>query len=211
MRCINSLGRMALEKAQNWDLSLQSEEEREAENALASWRKRLRFIACCTGTKMQAKDWGAYNWQALIQTANKRWGNLGIVFVGAGNEFKASESVRRCWRGPSLNLCGKLSPRESAALIKRAVLFIGHDSGPMHLASAVGTPIVAIFSARNKPGVWFPNNYRTRHKVLYHQTDCWGCELEVCTKYGKKCISSISVGEVLQAIEDLSGSFDLFS
>jgi heptosyltransferase-3 len=85
--------------------------------------------------------------------------------------------------------------------MRGAALFFGHDSGPMHLAAAVGLPCVAVFCARAKPGVWFP--WGSRLKVIYHQTDCFGCELQVCSKYGKKCISSITVEEVLSAINEL--------
>ena len=107
------------------------------------------------------------------------------------------------WVGPTLNLAGKLTPRESAAVLERARLFIGHDSGPMHLAAALGTPCVAIFSARNKPGVWFPRG--DGHKIIYHQTECYGCGLTVCEKYGAKCIGSVTVEEVEAGVDDLLG------
>jgi heptosyltransferase-3 len=77
-------------------------------------------------------------------------------------------------------------------------VFIGHDSGPMHLASAVGTPCAAIFSARNLPGQWFPA--RPGHNVIYHKTDCFGCMLETCIAERKRCIMSITVDEVFDAV-----------
>ena len=80
--------------------------------------------------------------------------------------------------GPVVNLCGKLTPRESAAAFERARMFVGHDSGPMHLAAAVQTPCVAIFAARNIPRVWFP--FGEQHRVVYHRVDCMGCGLETC-------------------------------
>ena len=61
----------------------------------------------------------------------------------------------------------------------KAELFLGHDSGPMHLAANVGTPCVAVFSARCHPGVWFPRG--TGHQVIYHETECAGCMLFTCT------------------------------
>jgi ADP-heptose:LPS heptosyltransferase len=102
-----------------------------------------------------------------------------------------------------VNLCGLLAPRESAAVLSRARIFIGHDSGPMHLAAAVQTPCVAIFSARNKPRVWFP--YGRQHRVVYHQTDCWGCGLETCTVERKKCLTSITVEEVAAEVRAVLG------
>jgi ADP-heptose:LPS heptosyltransferase len=71
----------------------------------------------------------------------------------------------------------------------------------MHLAASVGTPCAAIFSARNKPGVWFP--YGTRHKVVYHQVECYGCGLDLCERAKKKCISSITPEEFLDACDQV--------
>jgi ADP-heptose:LPS heptosyltransferase len=97
-----------------------------------------------------------------------------------------------------VNLCGKLTPRESAAAFARAELFVGHDSGPMHLSACVGTPVVAIFAARNIPRQWFP--FGDRHRVVYHRVECWGCGLETCIEQRKKCLMSITVEEVMDEV-----------
>ena len=68
----------------------------------------------------------------------------------------------------------------------------------MHLAAAVGTRCVAVFSARAKPGVWFPHG--GQHRVFYHKTDCFDCGLETCTKRGKACIMAISPAAVAGAV-----------
>ncbi len=116
--------------------------------------------------------------------------------------MEASEFAAEGWRenggGPVVNLCGKLTPRESAAAFARARVFVGHDSGPMHLAAAVQTPCVAIFAARNKPRVWFPNG--SQHRVVYHKVECWGCGLETCIVEKKRCLTSITVDEVMAEV-----------
>ena len=122
--------------------------------------------------------------------------------MGAPEESAASEFAGDGWRavpgsGPVVNLCGALAPRESAAALARAEVFLGHDSGPMHMAASVGTPCVAVFAARNKPRVWFP--FGRQHRILYHLVDCWGCGLETCTEQRRKCLLSITVDEVLAA------------
>jgi ADP-heptose:LPS heptosyltransferase len=73
----------------------------------------------------------------------------------------------------------------------------------MHLAAAVQTPCVAIFAARNKPRVWFP--YGEQHRVIYHQTECWGCGLETCIVEKKRCLTSIAVEEVLGEVRAVLG------
>ncbi len=82
-------------------------------------------------------------------------------------------------------------------------MFLGHDSGPMHLAASVGTPVVAVFAARNIPRVWFPLG--EQNEVVYHRVECWGCGLETCVEQRKKCLTSIEVEEVLAAVERVIG------
>jgi ADP-heptose:LPS heptosyltransferase len=155
------------------------------------------------GTKLQANDWGLENWYALLAQLAERYPEHGLVITGAAPEAPAAEHVLAAWRShsmhPAINFCGVLSIRQSAAVYAHSSVFIGHDSGPMHLASAAGTPCVAIFGARNPPGIWFPQG--AQHRILYHRVNCMGCGLEVCTVEQKKCILSISVGEVLSALE----------
>ena len=159
---------------------------------------------------MQAKDWGLTNWRALVEGLARRYPSYALVFCGAREESEGSAYVQEGCRHSgvsSLNLCGLLSPRESAAVLERAALFIGHDSGAMHLAAAVQTPCVAIFSARNLPRVWFP--YGRRHKVLYHHVSCQNCNLETCLVEEKRCIMSITVEEVLQESSEVLANSDL--
>jgi ADP-heptose:LPS heptosyltransferase len=72
----------------------------------------------------------------------------------------------------------------------------------MHLAAAVGTPCVAIFSSQNLPGEWFP--YGKIHKVLYRDIECGGCRLTICIEREKACIRSISVEDVFNATSELA-------
>jgi ADP-heptose:LPS heptosyltransferase len=200
-RCLKPLGDINLDDGRNWDLHLTPAE-------LASTREILRplenrpFIVCGAGTKMPVKDWGVDNWQRLLPQVGARCPGYGLVMVGSADEFPRGEVLARAWPGRTLNLCGPLTPRESAAVIRQASLFVGHDSGPMHLAASLGIPCVAVFSARNRPGVWFPQG--AGHKVLYHQTECFDCRLELCPpRHRRKCIASISVAEVLEAVEEV--------
>lgn len=177
-RCLSILGNPLLEDLKSWELHLTTTEENKVRALLQHVDLNKKIIACSVGAKVNVKNWGITNWKNLFSELYSNYKEISLMFVGASNEFDESEDVGRYWPGNKINFCGKLSPRESAAALKYAALFIGHDSGPMHLAAAVGTPCVAIFSARNLPGVWFP--YGKEHKVIYHQTECFGCGLELC-------------------------------
>ena len=157
------------------------------------------------GTKVQSKDWGRDNWCMLLEQLGRLYPDYALALMGAPEESEASEYAADGWRVGAgagavvINLCGRLTPRESAACFARARLFLGHDSGPMHLAAAVGTPCVVLFAARNIPRVWFPQG--PRHRVIYHVVDCMGCGLETCIVERKKCLTSITVGEVVGEVQ----------
>jgi len=223
-RCIGGLvavGDIAdpgrLNEPASWDLHLSAGEVIAADSAILAvlpnwapagsvWDRDERYkeaaIAVSVGTKVQAKDWGRDNWRDLLGKIAAEFPERVLLLLGAPEESDASEFAAEGWRanggGPVVNLCGRLTPRESAAAIARARLFVGHDSGPMHLAAAVGTPVVAIFAARNIPRQWFP--FGKQHRVVYHRVECWGCGLETCIEQQKKCLMSITVDEVVQVV-----------
>jgi len=204
-RCLAVLGDADVTSDLSWSLGNLDRERVLANSLLTSALGAAPYIACNVGGKVPVNDWGREKWRLLLHTVASRYSQFGLVIVGAAEEFERGEELCREWLGPTLNLSRTLTPRESAAVLERARLFIGHDSGPMHLAATMGTPCVAIFSARNKPGVWFPRG--DGHKILYHQTECYGCGLDVCEKYAAKCIASIAVEEVEAVIDQLLSGF----
>ncbi len=205
-RNLAELGDAQLDAPASWDLHLTNAEHDRAKKVLSSTAGHP-ILAVSVGTKVQAKDWGRDNWRALLNRLATLYPDHALVLAGASEESEASEFSADGWRqisrSPVVNLCGLLTPRESAAVFAQAQVFVGHDSGPMHLAAAVQTPCVAIFAARNKPRVWFP--YGKQHRVLYHQTDCWGCGLETCITERKKCLTSITVDEVINEVRAILG------
>jgi len=201
VRNLAQLGDARIDDPANWDLHLTAAEKARAVDVLRPAGGRP-MLAVSVGTKVQAKDWGKENWHDLLAATASLYPGYALTLSGSPQESAASEFAAEGWRkaggGPVINLCGKLTPRESAAVFAHARLFIGHDSGPMHLAAAVQTPCVAVFAARNIPRVWFP--YGRQHRVVYHKTDCAGCGLETCIIERKKCITSITVEEVLSEV-----------
>lgn len=182
-----------------WDLLLTEKENAAAREALRPLGLAGGFLAISFGTKVEVKDWTEEKWLELIGILSKKYPRLAVVAVGSEEESERTTRCLAAWEGPWINLCGRLSVRSVAAVLSRARLFLGHDSGPMHLAATVGVPCVAIFSARNLIGQWFPRG--TRNLVFYRDVPCSGCELQVCLAEGKKCILGIRPIEVARAVE----------
>jgi ADP-heptose:LPS heptosyltransferase len=197
-RLIAELGDAGTQNLANWDLRLSAPECQAARDALGPLADGP-LIVCGPGTKMPAKDWGAENWQALLGRVARKYPGHSLALVGAKEDFNIAESAARLWTGPKLNLCGRLVPRETAAVIALAKMFLGPDSGPMHLAAAAGVPCVIAFSAAGLPGIWFPRGLK--HQIVYHQTSCAGCHLEMCKVHGHPCLTSISIDEMEAAVD----------
>jgi ADP-heptose:LPS heptosyltransferase len=123
--------------------------------------------------------------------------------IGSREESGIGDYTAQDWTGPKVNLCGRLTPRETAAVLKYATVFLGPDSGPMHLASSVGVCCIIAFSAAGLPGVWFPAG--KQHQIIYHQTNCYGCRLEICIKEARRCLTSITVEEMAVAVGRVLG------
>lgn len=180
---IKALGSVDWHDPAVMDLALTTNEVQQALSFVPAEMMNKPYIVCSIGTKLVMKDWGQANWKALLKHLAPAFSNYGMIFIGVQEEYERSDELLKCWQGPILNLCGKLSVRQSAALLQSARLFIGHDSGPMHLADAVNTQCVAVFSLHSPPGCWYPRGLQ--HKIISPRD---------------KSILSITVDEVAQAV-----------
>jgi heptosyltransferase-3 len=153
---IVSLGAINPADRSSWDLGLAQDERNQASKLLPPGQKN--YLAMSLGTKVPVKDWGEDNWGKLLALLSPEMPDVTLVLFGAADEWERSEKLGKTWTGGCVNLCGKTSPRVSAAVLERCRLFIGHDSGPMHLASVVGIPTIGLFAWHNPPGQWFPGH-----------------------------------------------------
>lgn len=187
-----------LDRPEWYRLGVSERDRHEAGARLEAAGIGVKFLALSMGTKASANDWEEHNWRTLLAQLGRSRPGAAVVAIGAADDVARAERCLAEWPGPRLNLCGHTTPRLSAAILARAEVFVGHDSGPMHLAAAVGTRCVAIFSGRNPPGQWFPLG--SGHRVLYHRTECAECGLADCLVEHKRCILGIRVAEVGDAV-----------
>jgi len=197
-RCLQSFGDARLDAPDAFDLALSDAEHQAAKTALGGLSDGRPLLAASTGAKVDVKDWGDDQWTALLTRLGAKLPGWCLAMLGAADEQARTELLLANWPGPKVNLCGQLSVRQSAAVLTHAQVYLGHDSGPMHLAAAVGIPCVAVFSSRNLPGEWFP--FGDQHRVYYHIISCQGCALDVCIERGKACIRSITVDQVERGV-----------
>ena len=179
------------------DLGLGEAEEAEVKN----WLKDQvnddgrPWIGIGPGSKMPAKRWPEERFREVVSELVRQCDVWPVVFGGAEDSSMGRRLLGAWDRG--YNASGVLSLRGASAALKRCRLYLGNDTGTMHLAAAAGVPAVAIFSSREWPGMWFP--YGVEQKVLRSQIECEGCGLIECVGRGNECLNRISVSGVLEA------------
>ncbi len=156
-------------------------------------------IALFPSGKFEHKRWPLENFSSLCKTLATEL-NASIVVLGGPQDKRiAARLVATC---PALlvNLTGKTSLVETAELLRRCDLYIGNDSGPAHIAAAMGTPCVTLFSSILFPGIWEP--WGEQNTAIRHRVPCEYCFSEDHCPIGtKECITGITVDEVLAAVK----------
>ncbi len=157
-----------------------------------------RPLVCIhAGAGNDLKAWPAASFRELIDLLVER-DEVQVALIGGPAESALSDEILRGVREPtrSRNLAGKLKLDEIPDLFLRASLFIGNDSGPKHIAAALGVPTVGIHSGNIDAREWGPVG---PHAVaVWRQTSCSPCYIDQATKCPRQlaCLHGIGAGEV---------------
>jgi lipopolysaccharide heptosyltransferase II len=180
-----------------------SEKDREKVEPLLDAVSKRQFVSLFPGGTIPERRWGSDRFHDLAVALSEN--GYGAVVIGGKSDVRAGEDIIR-GVPEGINLAGKLSLRESAAVINLSSLLVTGDSGILHLGYAVGSKVVALFG----PGIekkWAPRSSRVR--VINKGLPC-----SPCTRFGytpkcprnAECMKTITVEEVLENITELMNS-----
>ncbi len=159
---------------------------------------RNPFFVVHPGASMPSKTWPSDRFAGVINAIAERHGLLPVI-VGGEDTLTCAETIAQSCQRTPVNLAGRINLRELVALLSRAKLFLGNDSGPAQIAARVGIPTVIVFSGTNDVSVWRPSGDNVA--VLSYAVDCSPCELRFCPSV--KCLLGISMEDVVAAAERL--------
>jgi lipopolysaccharide heptosyltransferase II len=155
------------------------------------------LIALAPGesTDRPYKSWSAEGFAGVAAGLAERH-NARLLVVGGKRDQALGDEILGGLERRAANLAGRTSPSELAAVLSHCDLLIGIDSGPMHVAAAMGRPVVGLFGPTNP--------YRTGpqgegHQLIFHRQPCWPCMTPTCSD--RPCMGAITVEEVLAAAE----------
>jgi len=122
-----------------------------------------------------------------------------IVFTGSRGERGLVERIRREMDAISFSMAGRLDLGELAALLDRAPLLISNNTGPVHMAAALGTPIVDLYALTNPQHM----PWMVPSRVLFHDVSCKYCYKSVCPEGHHHCLRLVRPEEVVDAALEL--------
>jgi len=160
--------------------------------------KEFKLVVLHIGAGNRFRDWGKENLSALVKLL-AALPNVRIALVGADADRGVQDEILAGGAAAVLPLAGRLNFIEVRELIRRAALFVGPDSGPMHLAASTETPIVAYFGptlpAHFAP--WRPS--WTKTVILQKDLSCRPCPQRECVTDDFRCLLAIGPDEVFAA------------
>jgi heptosyltransferase I len=158
------------------------------------------LIVMHPGTRWPTKHWPpeSFAWlaDALIRERRAR-----VVFTGSSTDRTLISRIRAGMASSAEDLSGRTDLKALARLFYQADAAVTTDTGPMHLAAAVGTPVAALFGPT---APWRTGPFGSQHRVLRTNVPCSPCFQRRCPE--PKCLSDLSVPEVLSAVNDMLAS-----
>jgi heptosyltransferase-1 len=174
------------------------EAETEAGRVLDTLGIRGPYAAIFPFTTRPQKHWIDGNWSALADEIGTRYGWPVVMLGGPGDTERAAGIQRRC--GPGMkNLAGKTGLAVSGALIRRAALGIGVDTGLTHMSIALGRPTLALFGSTAP----YLETGRSDAVVLYEALPCSPCERHPVCDGAFTCMARLTAGKTLAAIDGI--------
>ncbi len=198
---IRSMGLDASEKPDR--LHIRPEAAGRAETELArSVHAGEKIVAFAPGAHWETKTWPKEYFSELISLVSAR--GLRPVLIGGAEDAALNADLARTAGPAVLDLTGELSIMESAAVLARSAALVTNDSAPLHLAEAVGTPVVAFFGPTVKEFGYFPRLEASR--VLETSLGCRPCSrngARPCPYGTKECLTSITPASAYEALSEV--------
>ena len=159
------------------------------------------IVAVAPGARWETKRWPAAHFAELVGALSER--GIGTILIGGEEEIQLGAHIAGLCPG-TLDLTGRLSILETGAALKHCDCLVTNDSAPLHIAEAVGTPVVAMFGPTVREFGYYPR--LPRSIAIDADLDCRPCSrngARPCPLGTKECLESIPPSRVLAAIERL--------
>jgi lipopolysaccharide heptosyltransferase II len=156
------------------------------------------WILLHPGASAPSRRYPPGHWADLIRLLDQQLG-WPQVLTGSEQEIDLVEQIREACGVAAHSFAGKLSLGEMGAALRLATLVVSNNTGPAHIAAAVGTPLVNLYALTNPQHT----PWQVRHRVLYHDVPCRFCQKSVCPQGHNDCLAKIAPERVAEAVAGL--------
>ena len=173
-----------------------------AESAGEEMTSREHRLGLIVGSSWRSRFWSVEHYVALIERARSSLGLVPIL-IGSKGEMEFGEQVMAALpKGAAINLIGKTALADLVPLLASLRVAVGSDSGPMHIAAAVGTPVISLWGSTS-PKRSAP--YGSERYVLQSAVGCSPCYRRECPGLGTLCMRAIPSQAVVAQLESVLG------
>ncbi|MDY6987984.1 MAG: lipopolysaccharide heptosyltransferase I [Thermodesulfobacteriota bacterium] len=158
------------------------------------WSHAQPIVAMNPVARWETKLWGAWNFAHLADRLITESGCL-VVFTGGRADSEEISKIRSMMKCGYMDLSGRTDLRELAALYERSTCVVSTDTGPMHLAAAIETPVVALFGPT---APWRTGPFGEGHQAMRSDISCSPCFKRRCDSVA--CMRNISVSQVFDSV-----------
>ena len=158
------------------------------------------YVVVHPGASVSARAWEPERHAQLVDALVR--GGRRVVVTGSVGERALTARVAGAPRDGVTDLGGRTELRALAEVLAGAGAVVVGNTGPAHLAAAVGTPVVSLYAPTVPAVRWRP--WRVPHELLYVEVPCAGCRARTCPVPGHPCIGEVEVSEVLAALGRLA-------
>lgn len=156
------------------------------------------YLVLHAGASAASRRYPIRHWLVLIGMLRRRFSH-NLILTGDGDDAETLRPLSEGWRSPARSLIGKLGLGELGALIRGARLLITGNTGPAHIAAAVGTPLVDLYALTNPQHT----PWRVAHRLLFHDVSCRNCLRSTCPQGHHACLDLLAPRTVLEAAVEL--------
>jgi heptosyltransferase I len=154
-----------------------------------------KIVYANPAARWTTKFWTILGWAELADSLARETG-AAVIFAGSPDDLTYIAQIIEQTKEPPVIAAGRLSLAAAAALLEAADVYVGVDSGPMHIAAFTGTPVVALFGPTDPAKV---GPYGQGHVVIRrNDLDCLACRKRSCEN--RMCLESITAAEVFKAV-----------
>jgi len=163
-------------------------------------RPDFPYVVVHPGASVPARAWAPERHEQLVAELVDR--GRRVIVTGAPSEQDLTARVAGPPRPGVTDLGGATTLGELAGVLAGAAAAVVGNTGPAHLAAAVGTPVVSLFALTVPPVRWRP--WKVPHELLSVPVPCAGCRARVCPVEGHPCVDDVGVEDALAALERLA-------